>query len=125
MDDDGKNLLVWKQDELDELNDDPEFYMLWEAEGNNDTLTGLKPDKDYFHKFTNFVAAEPGKLVMDELNKWRQSLGLPLQAEDGKGPSNYGHAYPPKGIVIKGLAYYLDDSYTYPIAVVVKEVSRT
>lgn len=99
MDEDGKNLLVWKEDELEELNDDPEFYMLWEAEDNSAAMPELKPDKDYFHKFTNFIAAEPGKLVMNELNEWRRSLGLPLQAEDGKGPSNYGHAYPLDAVI--------------------------
>lgn len=94
MDDDGKNLLAWKEEDLKDLNDEPEFYMLWEAGGNTAKAPGLKPDSDYFEKFTNFAAAEPGKLEMDEMNKWRQSLGLPLQAGPGKGKSNYGHAYP-------------------------------
>lgn len=94
MDEDGKNLLVWKQEDLDDLNDDPEFFMLLEAEGNSDGVPSLKPDVDYFKKFSNYVSAEPGKLNMDELNKWRQSLGLPLQGEGGAGPGNYGHAYP-------------------------------
>jgi hypothetical protein len=31
MDLDKKNLLVWKRDGLDDLNDDPEMYMLMEA----------------------------------------------------------------------------------------------
>jgi hypothetical protein len=29
-----------------------------------------------------------------------------------------------KGIAIKGLAYYLDGSYTYPVAIVIKEMKR-
>lgn len=99
MDDDGKNLLVWQADELEDMNDDPEFYMLFEAEGNSDAVPKLKPDKEYFEKFSNFIAAEPGKLVMNEINEWRKSLGLPLQAEGGKGPANYGHAYPLKAVV--------------------------
>lgn len=99
MDDDGKNLLVWKSDELEDINDDPEFYMLWEAEGNSDEDPGLKPDKAYFEKFSNFVAGEPGKLIMDDLNEWRRSLGLPLQAEPGTGNENWAHAYPLESVV--------------------------
>jgi len=68
--------------------------MLWEAEGNTDKNPGLKPDKDYFEKFSNHIASEPGKLNMDEMNEWRRSLGLPLQAEPGTEKKNYAHAYP-------------------------------
>ena len=32
--------------------------------------------------------------------------------------------YNEKGLVISGIGYYLDQSYTYPIAVVVKDISR-
>jgi hypothetical protein len=99
MDEDGKNLLVWKKEELEDINDDPEFYMVMEAGGNTDDVPGLKPDPDYFDRFTNFVAGEPGKLEMDEMNKWRQSLGLPLQAGPGKGKLNYGHAYPLTAVI--------------------------
>jgi hypothetical protein len=94
MDDDGKNLLIWKKSDLDDLNEEAEDYMLLEAEGNKLADPQLKPDKDYFSKFAGFVAAKPGKLNMDSLNKWRRSLGLPLQAEASSARKNWGMIYP-------------------------------
>jgi hypothetical protein len=99
MDEDGKNLLIWKSDELEEINEDAEFYMLLEAEGNTDKNPKLKPDKAYFEKFSNYVAGEPGKLNMNEMNEWRKSLGLPLQAEAGTGSKNWAPAYPIESVI--------------------------
>jgi hypothetical protein len=99
MDGDGRNLLVWKADELKGLNGDPESYMLKAAEGNLDSDPKLKPDKDYFEKFSNFVASEPGKLNMDMMNEWRRSVGLPLQAEPGSPRKNWGMAYPLSAVI--------------------------
>ncbi len=94
MDSDGQNLLLWKPGDMAKLNQDAEFYMLLESGGNSDKDPGLKPDKDYFEKFSNYVASEPGKLNMDTLNQWRRSVGLPLQAEPGSPRKNWGMAYP-------------------------------
>ena len=99
---DGRNLLVWKKEDLEDLNDDPESYMLWEAGGNTNTNPEFKPDKEYFKKFSSTVASKPGKLKMDTLNQWRRSVGLPLQAEAGTGRKNWGMAHP-RAQVTKGL----------------------
>lgn len=99
MDLDKKNLLVWKSEGLADLNDDPEMYMLWEAEGNTNEDPSLQPEKDYFEKFLNTVASKPGKLNMDLMNEWRRSVGLPLQAEAGTARQNWGMAYPLEAIV--------------------------
>jgi hypothetical protein len=98
-DDEGKNLLIWKKEELDEISEDSEEYMLSEAEGNTEEDPGWKPEKDYFEKFTNFVASQPGKLKMDLINKWRRAVGLPLQAEPGSKRKNFGMAYPLESVV--------------------------
>ncbi|MBN1505573.1 MAG: right-handed parallel beta-helix repeat-containing protein [Sedimentisphaerales bacterium] len=94
-----KNLLVWKSDELKDLNKDAESYMLSEAGDNVEADPGLKPDKEYFGKFASFVASEPGKLNMDTLNSVRQALGLSLQAERGTARENWGMAYPRAAVV--------------------------
>lgn len=99
MDEDGQNLLMWKSQDLAKLNNDAESYMLLESGKNSDKDPGLKPDKDYYEKFTNFVASKPGKLNMDLLNKWRRSVGLPLQAEPGSPRKNWGMAYPLKAVI--------------------------
>lgn len=94
MDENKQSLLAWKPDELADLNDDGEPYMLAESGGNQEADPGMKPDKDFLEKFSNFVASEPGKLNMDMMNEWRRSVGLPLQAEPGSPRKNYGMAYP-------------------------------
>ncbi|MCD4825125.1 MAG: DUF1565 domain-containing protein [Phycisphaerae bacterium] len=99
MDADKKNLLVWKPEELKELDEDAESFMLSEAGGNSDADPKCKPDKDYFDKFSNFVGSKPGKLNMDMMNQWRRSVGLPLQAEQGTARSNWGMAYPLKSVL--------------------------
>ncbi len=99
MDDDKKNLLVWKKEDLDDLNEEAEDYMLDEAEGNAEDDPKLMPDKGYFEKFANTVASKPGKLKMDSMNQWRRTLGLPLQAEAGTARKNWGMEYPVKSVV--------------------------
>jgi hypothetical protein len=94
MDEDKKNLLVWKENDVSDLNGDGEMYMLLEAGGNEIKDPRLKPDKNYFDKFSSFIASEPGKLEMDSLNQWRRSLGLPLQAAKGSARQNWGMPYP-------------------------------
>jgi hypothetical protein len=99
MDADKKNLLVWKPQELAELNKDAGSYMLSEAADNSDADPGLKPDKDWFGKFANFVESEPGKLNMDSMNQIRQLLGANLQAEPGTARENWGMEYPLEAVV--------------------------
>lgn len=99
MDADKKNLLAWKDSDLKDINKDPGSYVLAEAGGNAEADTGIKPDKDYFEKFSNFVASEPGKLNMDSMNQIRQMLGLNLQAEPGSPRKNWGMVYPLTAVV--------------------------
>jgi hypothetical protein len=94
MDGNKQSLLAWKPDELADLNDDGEPYTLAASGGNQEADPGLKPDKDFLEKFSNFVASDPGKLNMGLMNAWRRSVGLPLQAEPGSARKNYGMAYP-------------------------------
>lgn len=96
MDYDRANLVVWKPEELEELNDEDyaEDYMLLESGDNRAADPGLKPDRDYAIKFANFIESKPGKLNMDAINEWRRSIGLPLQAAKGSTRSILAPAYP-------------------------------
>ncbi len=99
MDADKKNLLLWKPEELKQLNSKCDDFMLGKAEGNAEVDPKMMPDKDYYEKFSNFVASKPGKLNMDLMNEWRRSVGLPLQAEPGSPRKNWGMEYPLKKVV--------------------------
>ena len=99
MDADKKNLLVWKPEELKALNADGEPFMLSATGGNSDENPGFLPDREYFEKFSSFVASEPGKLNMDMMNEWRRSVGLPLQAEAASKRQNHGIPYPLAAII--------------------------
>ncbi|MBN1942732.1 MAG: right-handed parallel beta-helix repeat-containing protein [Phycisphaerae bacterium] len=109
LDDDKKYLLVWKSEDLKMVNDDAESFMLAEAAGNSDDDPQVKPDKDYFERFSNTVASKPGKLRMDFMNEWRRSVGLPLQADPASPRKNWGMAYPINAVIpnlvsdVKGL----------------------
>lgn len=94
------NLLLWKPAEIADLNKDPESYRCAKGStGNSFDDPKLNPDKAWFEQFSNFVASKPGKLNMDEMNQWRASLGLPLQAEPGSPRKNWGMAYPLEAVV--------------------------
>jgi hypothetical protein len=95
-------------------------------------LAGLGPDKQRW--FDHIAEKSDYRCVMllrpgedDEYTR-NFMLGYILKGSEAeKSWDKYykkKSRYNGKGIVIKGLAYYLDDSYTYPVAVVVKEVSR-
>lgn len=99
MDADKRNLIAWKAADLKDLNEDPEPYMLYESGGNTDQDPKFSPDKEFFEKFSNFVASQPGKLNMDSMNQWRAGVGLPLQAEPGSKRKNFGMAYPLSAVV--------------------------
>lgn len=101
MDSDKKNLVVWKAGDLAELND--EFlamdFMLNATGENREADPGLKPDKAFTSMFLGYQASVPGKLNMDALNQWRQTYGLPLQADASSARKNYAFAYPLAGVV--------------------------
>ncbi|MBN1409867.1 MAG: right-handed parallel beta-helix repeat-containing protein [Spirochaetales bacterium] len=101
MDSNKQNLVVYTNDGLDELNDEDfaEDFMLSESGDNREGDPGIKPDTAFATKFANFVGSEPGKLNMDAMNQWRQSMGLPLQADKGSARKNFGFAYPVKAVI--------------------------
>ena len=78
--------------------DDPDDFEdsdLAEAEDNVLTDPFFKIDPEWFEKFSNqTAAAEPGKLEMDDFNKLRQMLGLPLWGGKVEGRTGYGMEYP-------------------------------
>jgi hypothetical protein len=94
------NFLLWKPEEIADLNKDPESYRAAKGSaGNSFDDPKLSPDKAWFEQFSNFVASKPGKLNMDAMNQWRSTLGLPLQAEPGSARKNWGMAYPRDAVV--------------------------
>ncbi len=78
--------------------DDPEDFEdsdLEEAEDNILSDPFFKFDSAWFEKFSNQTAAEkPGKLEMDDFNKLRRMLGLPLWGGKVKGRTGYAMEYP-------------------------------
>ncbi len=115
-DEDGKNLVVWKKEDMDDLNSDPDSYMLEDAGGNKVLNPGFKPDKWFFEKFSSFVASKPGKLNMNEMNQLRSILGLPLQAAKGSARQNWGMPYPlnkviPYLVSNKGVGVVVDKTF--------------
>ena len=94
-----KNLLAWNPEDMELINKSPEDFMLSKSGGNVEMDPQLVPDKNYFEKFSNFVASKPGKLNMDSVNQWRSSLGLPLQAEPGSLRKNWGMEYPLEKVI--------------------------
>jgi hypothetical protein len=99
MDYDGQNLVLWNNEQLNDMNNDPESYMLIASGGNSDTDPQLKPDSAYFEKWSNFVASEPGKLNMDLMNQWRSSVGLNLVADAASPRKNWGMEYPYTSVI--------------------------
>ena len=78
--------------------DDPDDFEdsdLAEAEDNVLTDPFFKVDPGWFEKFSNQTAAEePGKIEMDDFNKLRGMLGLPLWGGSVAGRTGYGMEYP-------------------------------
>ena len=64
------------------------------CEGNAVGDPGLPVDKAWMELYAQRTAAQPGKLVMDDWNELRRTLGLPLQAQGGAPPTNLAPAYP-------------------------------
>jgi hypothetical protein len=64
------------------------------CDGNETANPELALDKDWMDATSKRTSAERGKLTMDDWNKLRQAMGLPLQAEGGKPASGIAPAYP-------------------------------
>jgi hypothetical protein len=78
--------------------DDPEDFEDSDLETAEDNVLAdpfFKVDPEWFEKFSNQTAsAEPGKIEMDDFNKLRSMLGLPLWGGTVKGRTGYGMEYP-------------------------------
>lgn len=87
--------------------DEPEDFEdsdLETAENNILTDPFFKFDPKWFEKFSNQTASgKPGKLKMDDYNKTRRLLGLPLMGGKVKGRTGYAMAYPLKHILSSAL----------------------
>ena len=78
--------------------DDPEDFEDSDLESAEDNIVAdpfFKVDSVWFEKFSNQTAAEkPGKINMDDFNKMRSMLGLPLWGGSVKGRTGYAMEYP-------------------------------
>ena len=78
--------------------DDPEDFEdsdLETAEGNILADPFFKLDAEWFEKFSNQTAEkEIGKINMDDWNKMRSMLGLPIMGPKVQGRTGYAMAYP-------------------------------
>ncbi len=84
---DGKDLPI--DDKELELLDEVGFL---KVAGNEVKNPQLPVDPDWLDHVSKRTAASPGKLVMDDFNKARQVLGLPMIAKGGKPPSGVAPA---------------------------------
>ncbi|MBN1523822.1 MAG: right-handed parallel beta-helix repeat-containing protein [Spirochaetales bacterium] len=89
----GRNLLVWKPNELEDLNQNAETYSLWESGGNTIKNPNPKPDKDYFSGFANKMMASLGLFDIDAMKAVWTAAGL-SGAPSSSQKQNWGHAYP-------------------------------
>jgi hypothetical protein len=71
--------------------DDAGFKACEGNEAKDPEVGGFDPK--WMERYTNRTSAEHGKVTMDDWNKMRQILGLPLVGEGGKGPSGFCMAY--------------------------------
>lgn len=77
--------------------DDAQMDLLEEAgfkdvKGNVVKNPELQVDKDWLDAVSKRTSASPGKLTMDDFNKARQLMGLPMIAKGGKPPSGVAPA---------------------------------
>ncbi len=63
------------------------------AERNEVKSPGLDFDPKWMDRFSKRTASQPGKLVMDDFNKMRQLMGLPMIAKGGEPASGVAPAY--------------------------------
>jgi len=93
--------------------DDPEDFEDSDLETAQDNVISdpfYKFDPIWFEKFSNQTAAEkPGKINMDDMNKMRSMLGLPLMGPATKGRIGWAMSYPLKN-VLQGALWTTDNS---------------
>lgn len=66
-----------------------------DAKGNRNDLDPKLPfDKKWMEVYFGRTMSIPGKVTMDDWNKTRELLGLPVVAEGGKAAESYCRAYP-------------------------------
>jgi hypothetical protein len=99
------NFKFYQEDGADTAIDDKDMDSLEEVglkafDGNEVENPGLAFDKEWMDKFSQRTAGMPGKLVMDDWNKARQVLGLPLIARGGTEYDGFAPPWDP----IKALA---------------------
>lgn len=70
-----------EMDSLDEIG-------LGDSTGNQVLDPQLPVDKAWLDQYSQRTSRTPGKLKMDDLNKWRQLMGLPLMATGGEAATN-------------------------------------
>ncbi|MEJ2663719.1 MAG: right-handed parallel beta-helix repeat-containing protein, partial [Spirochaetia bacterium] len=93
LESEGRNLLVWKPNDLADLNNNPDPYSLWESGGNTVNNPNPKPDKDYFSGFVDTMLTDPGLLDKEALKAVWRGAGL-AGAPGSSGKQHWGHAYP-------------------------------
>jgi hypothetical protein len=93
-----------EKDKLTVVEDDPTkfqgtparkmYYLSVNSKDNYIKDPQFKVDPQFFDKFTNQIKSEGGgKVVWDDVNKWRSSMGLPLQGSQGTGNKNFAPIY--------------------------------
>ncbi len=85
---DGKTVII-ANDNMDDL-DEAGFKA---ADGNEVKNPGLDFDPKWMDAYSKRTAEQPGKLVMDDWNKARQMMGLPMIAKGGVPASGVAPAY--------------------------------
>jgi hypothetical protein len=93
LESEGRNLLVWKRTDLEDLNNNSDAYSLWKTGGNTIKNPGANPDKGYFAGFANRLIADPGFTDIDALKEAWTTSGL-AGAPSASAKQNWGHAYP-------------------------------
>ncbi|HOV13127.1 MAG TPA: right-handed parallel beta-helix repeat-containing protein [Spirochaetota bacterium] len=70
------------------------YYLSDKSKDNVSSDPKFKVDPDFFDKFSNQIQSEGGgKIVWDDVNKWRSALGLSLIGSSGSGRKNFAPIY--------------------------------
>jgi hypothetical protein len=92
--DETANRLIWRPEDFRTLAENPDLFLLKQANKNTVTDTGIRPDPEYFKNFSDIFSLDTEKLDMEKLNELRRQMGYSLET-----------APPSKNIT--GLAYKL------------------
>ncbi len=93
LESEGRNLLVWKPNDLEDLNNTPDEYSLRESGDNTIKNPNPKPDKDYFSGCANKMLADPVLFDTDSMTAVWTAAGL-AGAPSASAKQSWGHAYP-------------------------------